>query len=506
MQAINKNKVGGRILSTAFGCAMAAVLFASGIGTAEAVPAFARKYQANCALCHTNEPRLAPFGQQFKENGYQMPGSADGGTTAKTVLEGEQGPVTIDDVSNIMAARIRADIQQVSFEQETTAMKTAGVREDVDFETPRIINMFIAGTARENLSYFTEIEYNTGEGPDPSLKFERAFLQFSSLGGKQGVANLQVGKFDPSGLFAFPTHRQQLNPIGPAAETDAFPPTINRIPLLPLAFSSKMFGLTKGSAFDGSEGFAILPFEPFLYNAPNQTGIAIHGRPGGFGSGFMYQLGIAVNDKVTTDGTKENRYDSYLMGRYDWTTSGGKAMQVSAFYYTAPDAAISTLNMSGNVIYADKATDIDRWGVGARAQWGAWDIYGAYVADQIDAPTWANSGNMMASNSVWETDGSGLSLEADWRMNNNWMLGVRYDQMSPGGLEKLPMGSTEPLNVDASFIAPILKYYPSPNIGLYARAHVNLESNKKNPIGGGTDEHPATNLSSLFALGVDMAF
>ncbi|ALP52279.1 hypothetical protein Tel_03480 [Candidatus Tenderia electrophaga] len=490
------------------------------MGVAKAVPAFARKYEANCALCHTNEPRLTPFGQQFKENGYQMPGSADGGTQAKHVYEGAQGSVVVDDISKIMAVRIRADIQRPTFKQETDEMKNDGVREQVDFEVPKIVNLFFAGTARENLSYFLEAEYNTQE-EGSGVAFERAFLVFSNLG-KPGVANVQVGTFDPSGLYAFPTHRQQLNPIGPKAETDSFPPTINQIPLLPLAFSSKMFGLTKGSAYGpsssqltdsngdtvaitsaGDEGYAILPFEPLLYNAPNQTGIAIHGRPGGFGSGFLYQLGMAVNDKVNTDGTKENRYDTYVMGRYDFMV-GAASSQVSAFYYNAPDAAISTLNMGGTIVYADQATDITRWGIGARAQWGDWDVYGTYIADSIDAPTWG--GNMMAANSVWETDGAGFSAEADWRMNPNWMLGLRYDWMAPGGLEKLPMGSSEPLNVDASFLAPIVKYYPNPNIGLYARAHFNLESDKKTPIGGGVDEHPATNLENMLAFGVDMAF
>jgi len=484
---------------------VAVIVFVVGAGEAGALPAFARKYQANCALCHNNEPRLNPFGQQFKENGYQMPGSSDGGSTAKHVFEGDQGPVTVDDISKIMAVRIRADIQRPSFKQETAAMKADGVRNDLDFKVPKIVNLFFAGTARENLSYFTEVEYNTTDEGEPAMRFERAFLLFDNLGG-QSLANVQVGVFDPSGLFAFPTHRQQLNPIFPKADTKGFPPTINRIPMVPLAFSSKMYGLTKGEAHVGDEGFAILPFEPFLYNAPSQTGVSVHGRPGGFGSGFLYQAGFAVNDKVTTDGTKENRYDHYLMGRYDWTANSGQVMQVSAFYYQAPDATISTLNMGGTVIYADQATDITRMGVGARAQWDSWDIYAAYVTDSINKPTWANSGNTMASNSKWEEEGSALSVEADWRITNNWMLGVRYDQMSAGGLSRLPMGSTAPLNVDASFLSPIAKYYPSPNIGLYVRAHLNLESDKKNPIGGGVDEHPATNLENIITTGVDMAF
>ncbi|HHH36434.1 MAG TPA: hypothetical protein ENK48_06350 [Gammaproteobacteria bacterium] len=469
---------------------------------ASAIPAFARKYQANCALCHSSEPRLTVFGQQFKENGYQMPGSQDGADTAKHVFDGEQGPVTLDDISKIMAVRIRADVQRAAFEEVTDDMKNDNVREQWDVEVPKIVNLFFGGTATRNISFFMETEYNTQEGSEASVKFERSFLIFSNLGGRQGLANLKVGRFDPSGLFSFPTHRQQLNPIGPKADASSFPPAINRIPLLPLAFASKMFGLTKGKSYENDADYALLPVAPMLYNAPVQTSISIYGRPLGFGSGFMYQLGVAVNDKATTSSKdRENRYDTYAMGRYDWRM-GGAAIQASAFYYKAPDAAIGTLNMGSGPIYASNTTDIIRWGVGARAQWKGWDVYGAFVTDEIDKPSFSG----MAANSRWEDTGRGLSLEADWRMNAHWMLGLRYDWMAPGGLKQLPMGSSEKLNIDASFIAPIIKYYPRPNIGLYSRAHVNLEDNSKTPIGGGTDEHPFTNLRNMVTLGVDMAF
>ncbi|HHS82539.1 MAG TPA: hypothetical protein ENJ68_03370, partial [Devosia sp.] len=275
------------------------VTFLVQIGDANAIPAFARKYQANCALCHTSEPRLTVFGQQFKENGYQMPGSADGGETAKDILEGAQGPVSVDKISNIMAIRIRADVQRASFKEVTEEMKNQNVREQWDVDVPRIVNLFFGGTATKNLSYFMETEFNTQEGGEPAVRFERTFLIFSNLGGKQGVANLKIGKFDPSGLFSFPTHRQQINPVGPVAEGNVFPPEINRVPLLPLAFASKMFGLTKGPSYEGNEDYALLPVQPYLYNAPVQTSVSLYGRPMGFGSPFMYQIGMAVNDKVS---------------------------------------------------------------------------------------------------------------------------------------------------------------------------------------------------------------
>src|SRR5260370_7743945 len=39
---------------------------------ANAFPAFARKYGLPCSSCHEGWPKLSPFGQQFKDTGYQL--------------------------------------------------------------------------------------------------------------------------------------------------------------------------------------------------------------------------------------------------------------------------------------------------------------------------------------------------------------------------------------------------------------------------------------------------
>jgi hypothetical protein len=42
-----------------------------------AIPAFARKYSMPCSACHDSWPRLSPFGQAFKDNGYQLMNGKD---------------------------------------------------------------------------------------------------------------------------------------------------------------------------------------------------------------------------------------------------------------------------------------------------------------------------------------------------------------------------------------------------------------------------------------------
>ena len=50
---------------------------------AEAIPAFAKKYEVSCTLCHTVWPKLTHFGEEFFANGFQLPDTEDGGEIQK---------------------------------------------------------------------------------------------------------------------------------------------------------------------------------------------------------------------------------------------------------------------------------------------------------------------------------------------------------------------------------------------------------------------------------------
>ncbi|MBZ5687033.1 MAG: hypothetical protein LAP86_18580, partial [Acidobacteriia bacterium] len=49
----------------------------SGSQSANALPAFARKYGLRCSACHETWPMLNYFGQKFKDNGYQLMNDKD---------------------------------------------------------------------------------------------------------------------------------------------------------------------------------------------------------------------------------------------------------------------------------------------------------------------------------------------------------------------------------------------------------------------------------------------
>src|ERR1700746_674166 len=52
-------------------------LILSGSQSANALPAFARKYGLRCSACHESWPMLNYFGQKFKDNGYQLMNDRD---------------------------------------------------------------------------------------------------------------------------------------------------------------------------------------------------------------------------------------------------------------------------------------------------------------------------------------------------------------------------------------------------------------------------------------------
>src|SRR2546428_2001816 len=56
---------------------VAGIVVASGTRPAGAVPVFARKYQTSCQTCHTIFPKLNPFGEAFRLNGYVLPAETE---------------------------------------------------------------------------------------------------------------------------------------------------------------------------------------------------------------------------------------------------------------------------------------------------------------------------------------------------------------------------------------------------------------------------------------------
>lgn len=436
-------------------------MYAVSVPTADAIPSFARKYALDCTACHTAPPRLNTFGERFLENGYQLPGTTDGGLTGKKNL----GDVSLDDVANYTGVRLRGNVLRTHhFKQQNPSGAEAGtVQNKSDLAFPEVFSLFTAGTLAKNIGFFAELESNL-EASHTGI--ERAFLTFNNIGG-ENVANIRVGKIDPSAAFSFSTLRQQLDFI--AESTHPSTNAVQRAGLFPLATAAKFYGLRNRS------GGTISPYAPSLYNAVVETGAEVRGRP--FGDWFMYQLGV-LNGANEGFGDSNKGKDFYGAIRFDYARSANFSASLSGFAYLG--------NSNATVFDGTRTTDVNwsRYGVAAHLRYKMFDLHGMYTLDRIThAPATALSN--------FDMDASGLTVALDTHVASNTLLSLRYDTMDAGG--DLSQRSSQ------SFLGAQVKHYVRSNIALYAR----LDHNLRHAEDG---QAAARNLREAFFAGIDVAY
>lgn len=167
--------------------------------SASAIPAFARIHQTSCQTCHTGFPKLNPFGEAFRLNGYRMPGE----------MQPEQKPQSLGAEaykkmwpkaifpSDIPAyAPLAMNIKMASVYESSIGDQGREVTHN-DFQFPQEVNLFAGGTMGDHLSFFSELTH--AENPDGSsgTEIEHAQLSFNSLFGHGHWINFKVGKMAP---------------------------------------------------------------------------------------------------------------------------------------------------------------------------------------------------------------------------------------------------------------------------------------------------------------------
>lgn len=156
---------------------------------ADAIPAFARRYQTSCTTCHVLIPKLNAFGIAFRNNGYRIPPNDEkfvktpdvplGAPAWKRLWPDAIWPGGIPGLAPL-AFRIFSD---VVVNPSTTAK--------VNFIFPNEFEILAGGTAGDNISYWGELEITSGDRID----LARAFVQIDHIGGST-LANLIVGRYE----------------------------------------------------------------------------------------------------------------------------------------------------------------------------------------------------------------------------------------------------------------------------------------------------------------------
>ena len=169
---------------------------------AGAVPAFSRKYQTSCQTCHTIFPKLNPFGQAFRLNGYHLP--------AETPEQIKQTPVSLgaeayermwpemvfpSDLPSYVPLALNTKMENI---YSSSSDENGHQVVHNDFQFPQEVNLFGAGTLGKTFSFFGEITW--AERPDggSDTEIEHARLDIISAFGPEHLVNFRIGKLAPN--------------------------------------------------------------------------------------------------------------------------------------------------------------------------------------------------------------------------------------------------------------------------------------------------------------------
>jgi hypothetical protein len=187
-----------RLLLVITGCAL--VLGAA--IPAGAVPVFSRKYQTSCQTCHSIFPKLNPFGQAFRLNGYRMPHETEEQVKEKPVSLGaeaykEMWPAMVYPSHLPAFAPFAMNVKMADI-YSSSRDDTGRQIVHNDFQFPQEANLFSAGTLGDHFSFFGEVTY--AERPDggSDVEIEHARLDADSIIGPDHLVNLRIGKFAPN--------------------------------------------------------------------------------------------------------------------------------------------------------------------------------------------------------------------------------------------------------------------------------------------------------------------
>lgn len=185
----NRSKVSKTALRVCYALFVLALLLVDCL-PASALPAFARKYGMPCSACHLGWPMLSPFGQQFKDNGYQMGNDRD----APIFQQAAYWPVTF----RITPIWHRESTNRAAVDVNGTGGTTPGEARvtthgfdwsGLDFHT--------GGTIAKNFSFYVlPSSNNLG-----SFHFESVWARVDNVAGSTWL-NFKLGKFELDNLLS----------------------------------------------------------------------------------------------------------------------------------------------------------------------------------------------------------------------------------------------------------------------------------------------------------------
>lgn len=208
----------------------------------EAIPAFARRYQLSCAVCHVGFPKLNAFGEAFASNGYQLD---EEDMTKHGIETGDNKLLLLPAVP--LAVRVDSFFQA----RNDTAVKT-------DLQTPASIKLLSSAPITNNISYYF---YFLANERGSVAGVEDAFLYFNNIY-KGKDLDLRVGQFQVSDIL-FPREQrltfQDYTYYTTAISNSGFQLTYDRSAELSYSFDIKdNLGMSFWAAVTNGNGIGVV--------------------------------------------------------------------------------------------------------------------------------------------------------------------------------------------------------------------------------------------------------
>ena len=168
---------------------------------AGAIPAFSRKYQTSCLTCHVIFPKLNPFGEAFRRNGYRFPGVDSDYIKAEQIALGQEAnkktfPKTVwpDFIPASVPLSVGANGQALYIPSTTSSAGEAA--NGTHFTVQDLVveaHLWGAAAFDDNITVWFELTFSDG-----GVDIEHAQLLFNDMFGPKHWFNLIVGRGFPN--------------------------------------------------------------------------------------------------------------------------------------------------------------------------------------------------------------------------------------------------------------------------------------------------------------------
>ncbi|NWJ41987.1 MAG: hypothetical protein HXX12_13575 [Geothrix sp.] len=472
-------------------------LFLGLAAPASAFPIFARKYQTSCVTCHSVYPKLNPFGEAFRLNGYRMPKETEDLIKQKPVSLGSEAYKRVwpDAVwPNELPGNAPVAVNVKMANVYTSSTDASGGKTIVhnDFQFPQEVNLFAAGTLGEHMSFMAELTH--AEGPDggSGTEIEHARLGFESLFGPEHAFNVRMGKFAPNLYAGF----QEMwlmtdngvdslfnyNPVGFKGGTGVITDGAGIVSLPARVRGIEVYGVLNHRFFY-TFGFSN-KIGPGSGVATNTGDGSTQGTPGNFGANNHKDIYLRLDYKfggMGLDGDTEGvqmppenwREKSFRIGVLALKGNG------TNIDFIATDANGPILDPSDNP-YHMQDTSYTRTGLFASWTYSDLNVFGVYLSGKDTLETRSADGL-----TLYATDDrtyKAYFVQADYVLAPPFHLSARYEKLTPGDTTVQPVKVS---NYNFTYLAA-------------ANLKFMLEYNKSEQAGVGTNKSINTVIRAAF--------